>query len=245
MSIPFKFFSAATIAIGLTVPALKAQAISLQNLNNGTNITIDDQTYSNWNVPNQSSSVDLSNIEVTGISSGPGNGVEFNLNNEISASSSGFVGSDSTFVEVTYQASVSSGSNPIVASDLAFPTSADVNTSTATSFDSAGAIVRDFGNSGIGGGNIRNEIEQERSGGTTTSVLSDSASFAPQQTISVANSITVNTNGDASAQIQTVDQRFTQVPYEIETGLGVLTLGALLGGRKLLGIYRKRRFTNS
>jgi len=239
MSVPFKFFSAATIAIGLTVPALKAQAISLQDLNNGTNITIDDQTYSNWNVPNQSSSVNLANIDVTGVNIDPQTqGVRFDFGGEISAS-----GTDETILDITYEASVAPGSNPIGASELEFPQASDVS----TSGDSALAVTRDFGASGIGG-SVRNKIEQQTTVGFTTQTLSDSATFSPQQNVAVTNAVTVKTENfgfGSEAQIQTVEQRFTQVPYEIETGLGVLTLGALLGGRKLLGIYRKRRFTNS
>lgn len=251
MSVPFKILSAATIGIGLTVPVVKAQAISLDQLNNGANIAVDDQTYSNWNVSNKSSSVTLGNIDVTGVNiDSQTQGVQFDFGNEISASSPAGSGSiEETILNITYEASVAPGSNPIGASELEFPQSNDVS----TSGDSALAVTRDFGASGIGG-SVRNEIAQETTAGFTTQTLSDSATFTPQQNIAVTNGIEVQTEdfgfSTSEAQIQRVEQRFEQVnpdpvPYEIEGSVGLLALGTLLGGRKLLGIYRKRRLTNS
>jgi hypothetical protein len=224
------------LALALTLGAAgSAQATLLADLIGGQSITAGDKVFDQWSLLFQDTSdrhtVNTSNIDVTALSDGgmnPGPGLSFSImNNEFSVTGDGTY----AYTDFTFGFHVSTlGTLKIKDNSLTL-----TNVGLINNTDDLGAFILETVGTSASASDLGMENVEfsELVPVGSTSKLTDSASFAPQDDIYVTKNILVwATDPTETASLTGFSQRFSQIPEPGTLLLFIPAMAALVGVRR-------------
>lgn len=204
-----------------------AQAALLSDLLAGQSITAGDKVFADWSVLFEDSSdplrtVNRANIDVVAIEDGGDYGLSFSiLNNEFR------VVGDGSFAYLDFMFGFSVTAAPgmkIVGSSLSLNTAALDHPGNE---DDEGIFIRETVGTVAEAEDLGvKTVEFSRLDGVLTTLISDTASFLPQQTVWVTKNILVwAEDAEHSANLTRFDQRFSQTSVPEPASLALLGIG--------------------
>lgn len=257
MKNPLRTLPAILLAL-LAAGAVHAVPIQLSALLGGGSITVGDKLFGNWSLVHYTTtdatrSFNAANIEVDALTGGgldPGPGLRFDVNaGELTVNGN----NSRAYIDLMFGFSVTTldPSLRITGNSLQYPAggafwsvasdqSYDVGSYIRENLDTTGVLSNSAALGNLGTTEIEFSTMDNGTVQTSASVLSDTATFAPQSTVWVTKSVFVwARDATDSAGIFSFDQRFSQMSVPEPTTLALV--GMALAGMFAPTAHRRRR----